>query len=479
MKTVTSFIFNLSARILFTAVSVISGFFLIRYLGPNQYGIIGIYSTLLQFIPGLICFSLFESYGKEFAQRGMEPALFSESLISVSTLGIGSIFLILSTVSFINKLIDINLEFWIYILLALHLFFYLVNALYEKALESIGKPQVTSSVQFITGFITIIAVFYTIIFKQDYKPFLISQLFISLSSLIIYVIYCSSAGLIKKYTLSFDSENFKRVFKYGFSIYLAGLFFLLLQRIPVFITQKYYGLAYVSFLNVPLNLYGRLYLPVYALSTVLSPKFSNGDEKSNSLNFEYGFRLLLILFILAVGFFLAGSYRLIPILYGSKFAEASEPAMILAPFLLFYAIDIFFNSTINYLGIATLRLRFIKFASMVDIIAIIAGTKFFGFAGLLASFSISIFTLTFFDFILIKRKVKMNVKIILTDIAKIALCSTPVYLYCYYFSYLNSILYLAGCCVTSAVYFMLIFMSGVINREDVQILIASFRSKGA
>lgn len=477
MKTITSFIFNLSARILFTIISVISGFFLVRYLGPDQYGIVGIYTTLILFIPGITCFSYYDSYGKEFAQRGLDPKLFSEAIITMAAFGILLLILIISTVPLLNKIMDVEFGYWLYILVSVHLIIYLVNGMFERALEAIGKPQITSSVQFIMSFITITTVAYTIIFKEDYKPYLYSQLLFSLSSLITYIIYYKKTGLLKNFEFHFDMANFKRVSRYGFSIYLAGLFFMVSQRLPVFITQSLYGLAFVSFLNIPLNLYGRLYLPVYSLSTVLSPKFSSGDEKSNLKNFEYGLRLTLILFIPAMSFFIIGSQKLIPLLYGSKFVDAVIPAVILAPFLLFYAVDIFFNSTINYLGIADSRLKYIRYAGVIDVIAIVAGTAVFGFYGLISSFSISIIVLTVFDFYIIRKKVKIDKKIVLGDILRITACTAPIYIYCYFAANIGSVLYLAGCCAVGVVYLLFIFVTGVIDKSDISVLLSSFRLK--
>jgi len=477
LKTITTFVFNLSARILFTIVSVLSGFFLVRYLGPTQYGIIGIYTTLLQFIPGLICYSFFDSYGKEFAQKGLDPKVFSEAVITISAGALISVFVLLSLVTFLNSVVDMALEFWVYILLSIHLVFYLINAMYERALEAIGKSPITSSVQFLTGFITVASVVYVIALRQGIFPYLIGQLLISAVSLITYILYLKRTGLLNKFIFYFDPANFKKVFRYSFSIYIAQLYSQVSQRLPVFVAQKFYGLAYVSFLNVPLNLFGRLYLPAYSLSTVLSPKFGSGDEKSNLKNFEYGLRLILLIFIPASAFFLAGSNKLIPLLYGNKFIEAVIPAVILAPFLLFFAIDIFLNSIINYLGLANRRLKYIKYAGIIDLLAIVLGTMFFGFYGLLSSFSISIFVLAVIDFYIIKTKVNIEYGKVVSDIIKITLCTVPVLLFCLLAHNLQNITYLAGCCIVGCVYIGLVYISGVITKDDVLKLFGSFTIK--
>jgi O-antigen/teichoic acid export membrane protein len=474
LKTIGNFIFNLSARILFTAISVISGFYLVRHLGPAQYGVIGIYTTLLQFIPGIICFSLFDSYGKEFAEKGLVPRLFSEAVVSISAFGAFSFLLVVTTSGLMNSLLGEQFDILIYIILGAHLFFYLVNAMHERILEAIGRPQITSSVQFLTSIITVLSVVYTIAFKQNFYPYLICQAFISFASLLTYIIYYKRSGLLKKFVFYFNPGSFMRALKYGFSIYIAGLFFMISQRIPVFITQTLYGLAFVSFLNVPLNLYGRLYLPVYSLCAVLTPKFSGGDAAANRKNFEYGLKLTLILFIPSMAFFIFGSGNLIPILYGHKFADAVIPAVLLAPFLLFYAVNIFFNSVINYLGIAETRLKYIKYAVIIDILAIAAGTFFFGFYGLISSFSISIIALTIFDFHLISRKIKLDSRPVINDIVKISLCTLPVPLFCFLASSLGSVLYLAGCCGAGIVYLLLIFLTGVVNKDEIVKLFGAF-----
>lgn len=477
MKTLTTFIFNLSARVLFTIVSVISGFFLVRYLGPAPYGVIGIYTTMLQFIPGFICSSFYDSYGREFAQKGLDPELFSESVITITAGAFISIAVVLCSVPLLNSLMEMSLEYWVYIVLSIHFVFYLINAMYERALEAIGRSQITSSVQFLTGFITIVSVAYVILLKQGIFPYLIGQVLISFVSLITYIIYFKRTGLLKKFIFYFDYNNFKRVFRYTFSIYIAQLYSQISQRLPVFITQKLYGLAFVSFLNVPLNLFGRLYLPAYSLSTVLSPKFGSGDESLNLKNFQYGLRLILIIFIPATVFFLVGSNRLIPILYGHKFTEAVIPAVILSPFMLFFAIDIFLNSIINYLGLADNRLKFIKYAGLIDIAAIAAGTFFFGFNGLLSSFSISIFSLAVIDFFIIRKKVRIDYKIIAADIIKITLCTLPIFVFCYFASNISNLLYLAGCCAVGLLYLLMIYAAGVVIKEDVKKLFGSINIK--
>ncbi|GEM_PF-6150194 len=477
MKTISSFIFNLTARVLFTIVSVISGFYLVRYLGANQYGIISIYTNLLGFISVIISFSLIDSYGKEIAMNGISNKIVSESITVIGIIGLITIILISGTMSLIDKYIEINLGFWIYILLAVHILFYLLQGLFEKILESIGKPQIFSSVQFLTGFITILSVFFTIWFRLNFILYLICQAAIPVVSLIIYVIYFHKKAIFSGYKISFNPESFKRIFKYGFSIHVANLFFTISQKIPVFITQKFYGSSFVSFLNVPVNLYGRLYLPVYSLCNVISPKFSNGDKASNSKNFIYGLKLILVLFISSMAFFIAGSYKLIPILYSHGFSEAAIPAMILAPFLLFNAINLFFTSVINYLGIAGQRLKFILFSGIIDIIVIALFTKFFGFYGLVSSISVSIIILTCFDFYIIQKKIEVPIKEVVIDIAKILFSTLPIFIFCFYFSGLSSIPYLAGCMAAGLLYLALILAVKVISLEDIKSLISSFKGR--
>ena len=87
-KTTRNFVLNLFSRVFFALASVSASFFLIRYLGPDRYGVMGLYSAALGSVSAFGTFGLIDSIAALIAKKEGGRTIVTWGLIRVSFLAL-------------------------------------------------------------------------------------------------------------------------------------------------------------------------------------------------------------------------------------------------------------------------------------------------------------------------------------------------------------------------------------------------------
>lgn len=481
MKTSASFLINVASRIVITIVSILAGFFLSRYLGPEKYGILAVYTTLLGFIPSLLNLGVIDSLAVNISKDGLSNKLYSNGLILVTFISVAFVVLLLVFRTTIYQVLSLDFDNYIYILLTIHIFFYFVNAYHEKMLEAIAKSHVFSAAQIVLVIARTISILLIIFSKQSLIYVLLLEFIITVFFVIIYWTY-SIRTLKLRFEFALPTKAWVvSLMKYGTSVYLAGLFFLFSQQLPILVTQALYGAESVSYINIPLNFISRLFLPVLALASVISPLFGKKgiaeaiDDRKYSDYLDYSLKLLFIIYVPIMIVFISQSSQIITMLYGEAYFPAGAVLGGLAVFVLFSAINTFIGTVLQYLGLAKKRLRNILFAFFVTLVMFVASIQLLGFNSIAYAMSASIVFLTLLDLRLLSSSVNIYWTAIFKYLAVALVSSLPLYLLTFQIATTDHVKFLIMGSLGGLIYVIVILVFKMISKDDLKLIFSSAR----
>lgn len=488
MKVESNLALNIATRSVFTILGMVAGFFLVRYLGPQTYGLLGDYTAILTFVTALGSLGLIESLSKTIVGQEKQDQSITviRGIVIYVILGlIYGVGVIVLSSSF-NKFLKLDVPIGFYIILGLHIFLYLVNGFLEKVLEATNITHLISYTQTAAIIFRVLAVIIIILFKLSYLYVLIVELLMTFMYITTYFRYVARKYVFPFFTesvkLKWDWKWFIKIFRYGLAVYVASIFFLVSQRLPVLIIQALYGESFVAYFNAPLNLVNRLYLPVLALSNIVGPLFGKSDQSANDLGniFEQSLRFILVIFVPISTVFTFAAPQVIRILYGSEFMAAVPVMQAFGVFLLVSSISTFVSSVINFIGLASKRVRYLIPLLILDVWAMVLATQFIGFYAIPYVLVGSVTILLILDLGLIQSRVRFQISDVLAYLYKIVLLVLPLFVSLIWFGWSHSsgsgiFAFLGIGIVTGGIYLAGIFGLRVVSISEIKNIKAAIR----
>ena len=311
-----------------------------RVLGPEKKGI---YSLII-LIPSLLL--TFGSFGIESANVyfvGRKKYKIEDfalnSLISAFFLGIilVLIFFGVSQFDFFQKFINSNQipSFYLW-LVVLIIPLSLLSSFFRNILRGKGDLIGYNKIRIVENAVPFLAVIILLlILKQD--------LFGAVFSYVLAVICAAffSIFLIKKITKFchvFNKKLFKDSVSYGGKVYLANSLSFLNYRLDMLLIAMFLSPVAVGIYSISVAIAEKLFIIPGALSTVLFPTVSsmNGSEANNLTSKVVRHTFFIMFFVSLLLLFLAKP--LIAIVFGTAFASAAFPLMILLPGILAFSV---------------------------------------------------------------------------------------------------------------------------------------------
>jgi stage V sporulation protein B len=148
-----------------------------------------------------------------------------------------------------------------------------------------------------------------------------------------------------------------RLVRYAWALVIVNGAFALFEQIDVLVIGAVLGTAAVGQFQAPLRLAVLLHYPGLAVASAVAPRLARSERSQESVRaFAVSLRRLLTLQALVVAPVLVWAEPISTLLFGSSYDESDEILRALAPFIFLSGIAPLVSTTVNYLGEARLRI---------------------------------------------------------------------------------------------------------------------------
>jgi O-antigen/teichoic acid export membrane protein len=284
---------------IFTIITALIGIISITYLTnvltPVEYGYIGIYSSILYFMPALISFSVGSLQSIEIIDSEKDTYIkFRNNYISF--LIFNSVFSILIVTIFNSVLKEYSFLVYMALLMGVLLSF---TSIHNTELINNSKPTQFGIFSSLTQIMILIFSFVFLITLNLSWKFRIYSFIIS-EMLIIYLRFFYFSNIIKEFKFVFEKNSVKKMYIYGFPLIFYVLLGWVLNQSDRFFLLKYFSLKEVGIYTVAAGLSSVIVMINTNLDKVLMPylfKRLNKKEKGNYVNRITIYYSILILLI--------------------------------------------------------------------------------------------------------------------------------------------------------------------------------------
>ncbi|MFA5392089.1 MAG: oligosaccharide flippase family protein [Candidatus Paceibacterota bacterium] len=136
---------------------------------------------------------------------------------------------------------------------------------------------------------------------------------------------------------NFKLQIFKRALNYGFKICLAGIFYLLILRIDLYMVNFFKGTVEAGFYSLA-STFGDVFLILpFSIVTVIFPKINAEDKSKKESIAKYSRISLFLVFLMAIGALLF-IRPVIGLLFGKEFLASVRPIILLLPGLIAWSL---------------------------------------------------------------------------------------------------------------------------------------------
>lgn len=338
------------ARGIDVAVMVLSAAIISRYLGPKLYGEYGFVVSLVTLLVSFTYFGTARvairniARDKEQAETTLGTALITRWMLSFIVM---VIILVLLAVMNLSK----DLKFAI-LLTSISQLAISAAMLYTAVFNAYEKMEYETLLSFIFQFFSLALVFFVVKFDLGFIPIFAAM---ALPDLIRFMLSKSLSN--KKFIIPrivIDTTRIKAFLKDSFVLGTNLLIVQILLRIDVLLLKAMKESNEVSLFFAPHSILVGLQVFPTAFSTALFPFLSRSaqnDHEALSLGFNKAFKMLAIIsiFFVIVGMFFAS--RIITLIYGRAFIDATLSFQILLPAAFF----LFLHPLLSFLLIANDR----------------------------------------------------------------------------------------------------------------------------
>ena len=317
-KEVLNFINYYVFTIINAAIGIFSISYLTKHILPEEYGMIGIFSSILYFVPSLISFSANGLQAIEIVSlENKDYLVFRNSYISFVILTSSFCFVIAGITAFFIK------DFSFVIIMATLMGFVLtLSTIHNTELIQYSQPTrfgLISSATVLFGFL--LTVVFITVFKLDWKFRIIAMIVSEFIILVLRFYVFSSIGFVFKFC--FNKVQFKYLFYYGAPLMLSVVAGWVLNQSDRYFLLNYFSLkevglyaAAASIASVIVMINANMIKVVYP---IVYKKLSKGIGRKFILKVTALYSILIIVIAIA---FCMGIYFFGHLFLGEKYLAA-------------------------------------------------------------------------------------------------------------------------------------------------------------
>lgn len=329
-KEVLNFINYYVFTIINAGISIFSISYLTNHISPEDYGMIGIYSSILYFVPSMMSFSSNGLQAIEIIDLDKQHYIqFRNSYISFVFLTSILCFFVAGGISFFFK--DYG---YVIVMATIMGFVQTLASIHNTELFQYSKPTrfgLISTGTIVLGlFITIV---FLSIFNLDWKYRILALLIAEFVFLIFRLFYFSS--IASSFTFSFNKEQYKYLFNYGAPLMISVLAGWVLNQSDRYFLLKYFSLKEVGLYAAAAGVASFIVMINSNMIKVVYPivyrklSIREGKKFIIQLNALYSFLILIIATIFCIGIYFFGHLFLgekylsaLPVIYLMCLAQA-------------------------------------------------------------------------------------------------------------------------------------------------------------
>jgi O-antigen/teichoic acid export membrane protein len=354
--------FALASQLATASFTAILTIFLVRALGPEDYGVFALAVSVASLIFLPADFGISQSTARFVAEHRGEDDRIAEVLadgLKLKLIAAGALCAVLFAVAEpISNAYDAPEMAWPLRAVALAVFGQSIVGYYRTAFEALGRVSLTlrliSAESAVEASSSIALVLLGAGVTGAAFGRAIGYLFGALFAFVLI------ARVVDRRTLALRrgkaSGRIKEIARYAGALLIIDAVFAVITQIDVLLIGAILGTTAVGVFQAPAKLITFLHYPGLALSAGVSPRLSRGGAGPNVTAFQGGIRYLMILQAALVVPVVVWAGPIADVILGSGFEESADVLRAMGPFIYLFGLAPLVSVGVNYLGEARRRI---------------------------------------------------------------------------------------------------------------------------
>jgi O-antigen/teichoic acid export membrane protein len=465
--------FALASQLATAGFTAILTIFLVRYLGPEDYGVfalaLGVAS--LVFLPS--DFGISQSTARFVAEHRGEESRIASVLADGLKLKLGlSGLLCLALFALagpISNAYDTPEMVWPLRGVALAVFGQGIVGFYRTAFEALGRVSLTLRLIASESAVEAGASIALVLLGAGVSGAAFGRAIgYGFGSLFAFVLV---ARTVNRHAISLrgsPSGRVRAIARYAGALLIIDAVFAALTQIDILLIGAILGTTAVGIFQAPSKLITFLHYPGLALSAGVSPRLSRGGGGPNVGAFQTGIRYLIILQAALVVPMIVWAGPIVDIVLGSGFSESADVLRALAPYIFLFGLAPLVSVGVNYLGEARRRLPIAIVALIVNFIVSIILLNQIGVVGSAIGADAAYLIYVPAHFWICKRLIGLSLRPIALTFARSMVCAGVMAAVMVGFGTENLTLldWIAGSLTGAATYCVCLLLTGEVRRTE-------------
>lgn len=200
----------------------------------------------------------------------------------------------------------------------------------------------------------------------------------------------------------------RELLKYGVHIWLAGVAWLLFERVDLVLLGAFIDTEAVGLYDAPWRVATILGLLGLSLASAVTPRLATDDVAAAGRLLTKTLRVGLVFYLL-LGVIIAVAARdIITILLGEEFARSADVLRVLLPYIIFIGFAPILSRALDYLGVAAVRKWIALAAFLVNLVLDLVLIPTVGLLGPAIATGVAIFTFVAGHHVLVARRLPLD-----------------------------------------------------------------------
>ena len=465
--------FALAAQLATAGFTAILTVFLVRRLGPEDYGIFALALSVaaLVFLPA--DFGISQSMARYVAEhRGEEDAIarvLADGL-KLKLIASGAICVILFALAGpISNAYDTPQMVWPLRGVALAVFGQSLVGFYRTAFEALGRVSLTLRLIAAESAVEAGASITLVLLGAGVTGAAFGRAIgDAFGAIFAFVLIVRS---VNRHTLSMrgnPSGRLRDIARYAGALLIIDAVFAVITQIDILLIGAILGTTAVGVFQAPAKLITFLHYPGLALSAGISPRLSRGGAGPNVDAFQTGIRYLMILQAAMVVPVVVWAGPIVDTILGGGFEESADVLRALAPLIYLFGLAPLVSVGVNYLGEARRRIPVAVAALVVNFVVSIVLLNEIGVVGSAIGADAAYLIYVPAHFWICKQLIGLQVRPIAATFARTAVAAAAMALVMMGFGTENLTIldWLAGSASGIATYCVFLLLTGEVRRAE-------------
>lgn len=241
------------------------------------------------------------------------------------------------------------------------------------------------------------------------------------------VAYAAAVGyallVIRRYVRRLDTgpevqASGRRILRYGNHIWLAGVAWLLFDRVDLLMLGAFLGTDAVGLYDAPWRISTILGLLGLSLASAVTPRIASVDATVAGALLTKALRVALVFYLVLGVITAVAAPDLIVTLLGEEFRRSAEVLQVLLPYVVLIGLAPVLSRALDYIGVASVRKWIALGATLVNIVLDLILIPTVGLLGAALATDIAIFAFVAGHYVLVARHVPMDRAALVTTIVR-------------------------------------------------------------